>query len=238
METSQDIVSCEWSWCYRVWQEQSQGPWLGGKGSTSMLLCLARQPVTAPGQGKVLLAWLFSILLALCSIIFIMLLPSESYVTGSRVVKEFTMSWWRNSPWRSVGLRSDYEGHWSKRSNQRIQDLIHWYSLQSHMKSHENCFVSQLLNISSLEDETKSPSILICNEKKSQIFYMLWQYKLDNWQKFQSNLRRKQIFVIFYDCKDMLQNVDEIISQPFPFNRVFNGKLTNFEVGFILQPYF
>ena len=34
-------------------------------------------------------------------------------------------------------------------------------------------------NISSLENEAKSPSILICNEKKNQIFYMLWQYKLD-----------------------------------------------------------
>ena len=36
-------------------------------------------------------------------------------------------------------------------------------------------------NISSLEDLTKSPlaSILICNEKKNQIFGMLWQYKLD-----------------------------------------------------------
>ena len=34
-------------------------------------------------------------------------------------------------------------------------------------------------NISSLEDETKSPSISICKEKKNQIFYLLWQYKLD-----------------------------------------------------------
>ena len=37
-------------------------------------------------------------------------------------------------------------------------------------------------------------------------------------QKFQSNLRRKQIFVLFNDCQDMLQDVDEIISQPFPVN--------------------
>ena len=37
----------------------------------------------------------------------------------------------------------------------------------------------------------------------------------------------------------MLQNVDEIMSQPFPVNVVFNLILTNFEVGFIfkLQPF-
>ena len=41
-----------------------------------------------------------------------------------------------------------------------------------------------------------------------------------------------------YLCQDMLQNVDEIISLPFPINGVFNRRLTNIEVGFILQPFF
>ena len=36
----------------------------------------------------------------------------------------------------------------------------------------------------------------------------------------------------------MLKNVDEIIGRPFPNNGVFNWRLTNFEVGFILQPFF
>ena len=36
----------------------------------------------------------------------------------------------------------------------------------------------------------------------------------------------------------MLKNVDDIISRPFPVNRVFNRKLTNFDIGFILQPFF
>ena len=97
-----------------------------------------------------------------------------SYVTGSRlrVVKEFTfcgikVRLWRSSIWRS---------------KQRIQDFIHWYRLQGHMKSHEKESIHLIAlspNISSLENETKSPSIFICNEKKNQIFYMLWQYKLD-----------------------------------------------------------
>ena len=100
------------------------------------------------------------------------------------------------------------------------------------MKSHEKESFHPIAlspNISSLENETKSPSIFICNQKKNQIFYMLWQDKLD---------KRKQIFVIFNDCQDMLKNVDEIIGRPFPNNGVFNRRLTNFEVGFILQPFF
>ena len=50
------------------------------------------------------------------------------------------------------------------------------------MKGHEKESIHPIAlspNISSLEDETKFPSILICNEKKNQIFYMLWQNKLD-----------------------------------------------------------
>ena len=50
----------------------------------------------------------------------------------------------------------------------------------------KNCLVS---DISSLEDEINSPSVLICNEKKNQIFYMLWQYKLD--KNFNLTLHRK-----------------------------------------------
>ena len=42
--------------------------------------------------------------------------------------------------------------------------------------------------------------------------------------------------------KDMFQNVvenvDEIISLSFPVNWVFTRRLTNIEVGFILQPIF
>ena len=37
------------------------------------------------------------------------------------------------------------------------------------------------LHLRSVEDETKSPSNLICNEKKNQIFYMLWKNKLDKY---------------------------------------------------------
>ena len=51
------------------------------------------------------------------------------------------------------------------------------------MKSHEKESIHPIAlspNISSLENETKSPLIFILNEKKNQIFYMLWQYKLDN----------------------------------------------------------
>ena len=53
------------------------------------------------------------------------------------------------------------------------------------------------------------------------------QYKLD--QNVNLIFDRKQSFVIFNDCKDMLQNFDEIIRQPFPIKGVFNRRLTNIE---------
>ena len=65
---------------------------------------------------------------------------------------------------------------------------------------------------------------------------MLWHCKLD--KKIQSNLRGKQIFVIFNDCQYMLRNVDEITSLPFPVNWVFIQSLTNIEVAFFLLQQF
>ena len=72
---------------------------------------------------------------------------------------------------------------------------------------------------------------------------MLWlQVGNTSWKKIQSNLWRKQIFVIFNDWQDTLQSVDEIISQLFPIIRVFNQRIAeifNIEVGgFILQLFF
>ena len=72
---------------------------------------------------------------------------------------------------------------------------------------------------------------------------MLWlQVGNTSWKKIQSNLWRKQILVIFNDCQDTLQSVDEIISQLFPVIRVFNQRIAeifNIEVGgFILQLFF
>ena len=72
---------------------------------------------------------------------------------------------------------------------------------------------------------------------------MLWlQVGNTSWKKIQSNLWRKQILVIFNDCQDTLQSVDEIISQLFPIIRVFNQRIAeifNIEVGgFILQLFF
>ena len=114
---------------------------------------------------------------------------------------------------------------------------MHWYCLQSHMTRHEKESIhpnTLYPNISSLEDETKSSFFIICNQKKNQTFTFCCN---TSWTKFQSNLQRKEILVIFNDCQDMLQNFDEIISQPFPVNRLFNQILTNIEVGFILQPF-
>ena len=115
-----------------------------------------------------------------------------------------------------------------------------FYSLVSFTRPHEkpwkrkhssNCFVSQ--HFFTWEWDQKSIDFHLQWEEESDFLHAV---AIQAGQKFRSNLWRKQIFVIFNDCQDMLQNVDEIISQPFPVNWVFNQRLTNFEVGFILQP--
>ena len=77
-------------------------------------------------------------------------------------------------------------------------------------------------NISSLKDETKSHNFDLQWEEESD-FYMLWQYKLDKYFNltFEEN-SSFNFFVIFNDCLDMLQNLDEIISKPFPVNWVLS----------------
>ena len=47
------------------------------------------------------------------------------------------------------------------------------------------------------------------------------------------------MLVVFNECQDVLHNkkFDEIISQLFPIIGVLNQRLTNIEVGFILQPF-
>ena len=81
-------------------------------------------------------------------------------------------------------------------------------------------------NISSLdlEDETKSPLILICNQMENQIFYMLWQYKLD-----------KDFDLTFTENRSLLSPMTAKIFLKMSVNGVFqiNWRLTNFEVGFI-----
>ena len=69
---------------------------------------------------------------------------------------------------------------------------------------------------------------------------MLWQYKLD--KNFDLNFEENRSLLSSMTtkiCFKML-SVDEIITgrRPFPVNWVFNRILTNFEVGFILQPFF
>ena len=114
-----------------------------------------------------------------------------------------------------------------------------FYSLVLFTRPHEkpwkrkhssNCFVSQ--HFFTWGWDQKSIYFDLQWEEESDFLYAV---AIQAGQKFQSKLRRKQIFVIFNDCQDMLQIVDEIISWPFPVNRVFNQRLTNFEVGFILQ---
>ena len=68
---------------------------------------------------------------------------------------------------------------------------------------------------------------------------MLLQYKLD--KNFNLTLEGNRSLLVFKDCQDMLQNIDEIFRptvEPFPVNRVFNLRLTNIEVGLIYNHFF
>ena len=143
------------------------------------------------------------------------------------------LAWWRNS--RSVGLRSDYEGHQSKEASKELKILfigiVYKATWKAMKKKHSsNCFVAQ--HFFTWERDQKFIYFDLQWEEESDFLYAV---AIQAGQKFQSKLRRKQIFVIFNDCQDMLQIVDEIISWPFPVNRVFNQRLTNFEVGLILR---
>ena len=140
------------------------------------------------------------------------------------------LAWWRNS--RLVGWRSDYEGHQSKKATKELKILFFGIIYKATWKAMEKKTFIWLLcwdhlialspNISSLKDETKSHNFDLQWEEESD-FYMLWQYKLDKYFNltFEEN-SSFNFFVIFNDCLDMLQNLDEIISKPFPVNWVLS----------------
>ena len=117
-----------------------------------------------------------------------------------------------------------------------------FYSLVSFTKPHEKPWKrkhsSNLSpNISSLEDETKSQSTLICSEKKNQIFYMLWQYKLD--KKFNPTFKENRFLLSAMHvkiCFKMLMK--SLVNLAFHIKWGFNQRLTNIEVGCIIQQVF
>ena len=96
---------------------------------------------------------------------------------------------WRNS--RSVGWRSDYEGHWSKEATKEFKILfigIVYKATWKDMKKKAFVWLLCLPTFLHLRNQWAwdQKSInrwnwwkLICNEKKHLFFYMLWQYKLD-----------------------------------------------------------
>ena len=85
--------------------------------------------------------------------------------------------------------------------NHMLMDLA-MKERESHMKNHEKESIHPIAlspNISSFEDEIKSLSVLICNEKKNQIFYMLWKYKLD--KKFYLTFEENRSFLYSMTAK-------------------------------------
>ena len=118
--------------------------------------------------------------------------PANSYVAGSCLMKEFTFSGMKVRLWKSLIYRS----------NQRIQDFIYWYSLQSHMKGHKKESIHQdpLLCLPTFLHLMVLPLILICNSKKNQILCLLWQYKLD-----------KIFYLTFQESRSLLSSMTAMI---------------------------
>ena len=130
--------------------------------------------------------------------------------------------WWRNSC--SMGWRSDYEGHWSKEASKEFKILFIGIVYKATWKAMKKKAFIQLLCLPTFLHLRMRPKV-----------HLFWSALIQQWeaesdflyavaiqagQKFQSNLRRKQIFVTFNGCQDMLQNVNEIICSPFPVTRV------------------
>ena len=117
-----------------------------------------------------------------------------------------------------------------------------FYSLVSFTKPHEKPWKKKHSsnlspNISSLEDETKNQSTLICSEKKYQIFCMLWQYKLD--KKFNLTFKENRFLLSSMPvtiCFKMLMK--SLVNLASPIKWVFNQRLTKIEVGCIIQQVF
>ena len=139
------------------------------------------------------------------------LLPSKSNVAGSRMVKEFTFG--------GRGTRPDYGGWRSKEASKEIKILFigivckaTWKAMRK--KHSSNCSVSQHFFSDRWVTWVQKPIDFDLQWEEESDF--LHAVAIQDGKKIQSDLRRKQIFVMFNNCLDTLQNVDEIVSLPFP----------------------
>ena len=138
---------------------------------------------------------------------------------------------------RSVGWRSDYEGHWSKEAITEFKISFIGIVYKATWKAMKKKAFIPLLCLPTFLHSRMRPKVVF-DQQLEESWDFLDAVALQAGEKFQSNLRRKQIFVIFNDCRDMLQNVDQIICWPFPLNRVLNQKLTNIELDYWSWYYF
>ena len=158
---------------------------------------------------------------------------------------------WRNS--RSVGWRSDYEGHQFKEATPKFKNLFIGIVYKATWKAMKKKTFIPLPCLPTFLHLRKDQKMIVFDlhlEQWQEQFYimMLWQYKLykkcpkltlhavaiQAVQKLSKiDLRRKQIFVIFNDCRRYASKCWLL-----PVDGVFNWRLTNIEAGFILQPFF
>ena len=121
------------------------------------------------------------------------------------------LAWWRILC--PVKWISDYDHHLSKEATKKFKILFIGILYKATWKTMKKKafiqFISQ--HFFTWGCDQKSIYFDLQWEKESNFLHVV---AIQAGQKIQSNLQRKQIFVICNACQDMLQNVDEIISQP------------------------
>ena len=171
------------------------------------------------------------------------LIPSASYVAGSRKLKEFTF----------CGMKVRLWSHQSKEATKEFKILFIGIVYKATWKAMKKKTFIPLPCLPTFLHLRKDQKMIVFDlhlEQWQEQFYimMLWQYKLykkcpkltlhavaiQAVQKLSKiDLRRKQIFVIFNDCRRYASKCWLL-----PVDGVFNWRLTNIEAGFILQPFF
>ena len=136
------------------------------------------------------------------------------------------------------GWRSDYEGHWSNdlEATKEFKTLFIGIIYKATWKlkaMKKNTFI-QMIPLLCLQAFIH----LRIRPKKVHGFWSANRRRIRFLTCCCNTSWTKNLISSFNDCQDTLQNVDDMRSQPFPVKKIFNQRLTNLEIGFVLQPLF
>ena len=143
------------------------------------------------------------------------------------------LAWWHEVRWRS-----DYEGHQSKETTKEFKILFIGIIYKARWKAMKKKAFIWLLSLPTfLHLRMTHPGW----DQKFINFNLQWEEELDflhavaiqAGQQFQSN----HSLPVLSSRTAKICITSKILCVPFPVNRFFNWRLTNIEVGFILQQF-